>query len=47
MSIYALASILAMLTGHSWQVLTVHGLAAICQVTSHAGQFYANGCYRP
>lgn len=47
MSIYLLASVLATLTGHAWSVFTVHGLPAICLVTVHVHQAYANGCYRP
>jgi hypothetical protein len=29
-----------------WQVIAVHGQPAVCQVAEHAGQLYANGCFR-
>jgi len=40
-----IATIACLLTGQQWQVMTVHSVPAVCEITVSHGQEYANNCF--
>lgn len=48
MNLWLAAMLLHTLTGHAWRVIgDVRGMSAVCLVTRHGYDLWANGCFRP
>jgi hypothetical protein len=45
MSLFLIAHVLTVLTGHAWAAMPVHHVLSLCRLSVSRGQVYANGCF--